>query len=254
MRICTVQEIRNCDRAAVENLGLSNEILMENAGHAVVSVIKREFGLSDRRFLVVCGGGNNGGDGLVAARLLFSVGADVHVDLLVDESAYSGSAAVNLRAALACGVPVQRIHTADELRLGRPTDVVVDAIFGTGLSRQPEGLVRDVIERLNLSMLPVLSVDVPSGVNADTGAAPGVAVRAACTVTFGLPKRGNVLPPGRELCGRLYVSHISFPPALYRSVGNVVAGELSPLPPRALESHKGMYGDVLFIAGARSYM
>ena len=254
MRICTVQEMRDCDRRAVESLGLSTEILMENAGHAVCEVVKKEFGISDRRFIVACGGGNNGGDGLVAARLLHSLGADVRVALLVDEAVIGGAARTNLHAALCCGVPVQRIQTADDLHIGRSCDVVVDAIFGTGLSRRPEGLQSEVIERLNQSAPPILAVDVPSGVNGDTGMTPGPAIRATCTVTFGLPKRGNLLAPGRELCGRLYVSHISLPPSLCSSVGEMVTGELAPLPARPLESHKSMYGDVLFVAGARSYL
>lgn len=254
MRVCTVQEMRECDRVAAEAYGLATEILMENAGHAVFNVLRREFSLADRRFLVVCGGGNNGGDGLVAARLLLAAGADVRVALLVDESSFRGAARANLRAAQACGVPVQMTHSAAELPLGRSTDVVIDAIFGTGLSRSPEGLHREVIERLNRSAAPVVAVDVPSGVDGNTGAAPGAAVRAVCTVALGLPKQGNLLPPGRELCGRLYVSHISLPPALCHSVGGAIVAELAPLPPRPLESHKGAYGDVLLVAGARSYL
>lgn len=254
MRVCTVQEMRDCDRRAVESLGLSTEILMENAGHAVCEVARKEFGVAGRRFIVVCGGGNNGGDGLVAARLLHSLGAGVRVTLLVDEAAIGGAARTNLQAAMRCGVPIQKIQTADDLYLGRSCDVVVDAIFGTGLSRRPEGLQAEVIERINEAALPILAVDVPSGVDGDNGATPGSAVRATCTVTFGLPKRGNLLAPGRELCGKLYVSYISFPPSLYGSVGEVVTGELAPLTARPLESHKGMYGDVLFVAGARSYL
>ena len=254
MRICTVQEMRELDRRAVETCGLSEVVLMENAGHAVCEVARKEFGTSDRRFVVICGAGNNGGDGLVAARLLHSSGADVRVELLADEGALSGAARTNLEAALGCGVIVQRIHASDELYLGRSSDVVVDAIFGTGLSRAPDGVHADVIERLNKAALPVLAVDIPSGVSGDTGATTGTAVKATCTVTFGLPKRGNLLPPGRELCGSLYVSHISFPPSLYGSVGDVVIGQLAPLPARSLESHKSMYGDILFVAGARSYL
>lgn len=254
MRVCTVQEMRECDRRATESLGLSTEVLMENAGHAVCDVAAREFGTSGRRFVVLCGGGNNGGDGLVAARLLHSRGVEVKVYALVDEGSIEGAALANLQAARHCGVPVERLHSVEELCLGRPCDVVIDAIFGTGLSRSPEGLHSAVMERLNQTALPVLAVDIPSGVNGDTGATAGPAVRAACTVTFGAPKRGNLLCPGRELCGKLYVSRISFPPWLYDSVGEVVAGGLEPLPVRPMEAHKGMFGDVLFVAGARSYL
>jgi len=254
MRVCTIQEMRECDRAAVEEYGLSEVVLMENAGRAVLEVVKREFGTADRRHTVLCGGGNNGGDGFVAARLLYSAGADVQIGLLVDESMIAGAARTNYDAARLSGVPLRRIRAAGELSLGRSSDVVIDAIFGTGLSRAPDGLHAAIIERINESAVPVLSVDIPSGVDGNTGATPGVAVKAACTVTFGLPKRGNLLPPGRGLCGRLYVSHISFPPQLSNSAGIVVTGRLAPLPARLLESHKGTYGDVLFIAGARSYL
>ena len=254
MRICTVREIRDCDRQAVRSYGLSEAVLMENAGHAVCEVVKREFGTAGRRFTVLCGGGNNGGDGFVAARLLHSAEANVRVGLLVDESSIGGAARINLIAAQLAGIPIQRISVPDELCFGRSCDVVIDAVFGTGLSRAPDRFFADIIERINQSDVPVLAVDIPSGVNGDTGATPGVAVKAACTVTFGLPKLGNLLAPGRELCGKLYVSHISFPPSLCDSTGDVVTGQLSPLPARPLESHKGMYGNVLFVAGARSYL
>ncbi len=254
MRICTVQEIRECDRQVMENYGLSEVVLMENAGQAVCQVVKREFGITDRRITVLCGGGNNGGDGFVAARLLHSWGADVRIALLVEESSLGGAARTNFVAAQLAGVPVLRVNVAADLALGRPRDVVIDAIFGTGLSRKPEGVQAAVIERVNQSAVPVVAVDIPSGVNGDTGWAPGVAIRATCTVTFGMPKRGNVLAPGRELCGTLYVSHISFPRAVYGSAGDMVTGETAPLPPRPLDSHKGTFGDVLFVAGARTYL
>ncbi len=254
MRVCTVQEMRECDRRAVEDYGLSEAILMENAGQAVYEVVKREFDISGSRFAVLCGGGNNGGDGLVVARKLYSLGARVKAYLLTDGYSMRGAARSNFEAVVRADVPLQRIHSAEELCLERSCDVVIDAIFGTGLFRSPEGLYAEVIERVNASNLPVLAVDIPSGVNGDTGATPGVALRATCTVSFGLPKRGNLLPPGRELCGRFYVSHISFPPSLYGAVGSVEISRSIPLPVRPLESHKGSYGDVLFVAGARSYL
>jgi ADP-dependent NAD(P)H-hydrate dehydratase / NAD(P)H-hydrate epimerase len=254
MRVCTVKEMRDCDRRAGEEYGLPERILMENAGHAILDVAVKEFGIEGVRYRVLCGGGNNGGDGLVAARLLHSLGAEVYVALLSDETSMGQASRENLTAAVRSGLPVLRLQSADDLQLGRSSDVVIDALLGTGLSRSPEGLYRTVIERVNACALRVLSVDIPSGVNGDTGVPPGVAVRAMCTVTFGLPKRGNLLPPGRELCGRVYVSHISFPPAVWRCAGSVETVPLVPLPVRPLESHKGMYGDVLFVAGSRSYL
>jgi len=254
VRVCTISEMRDCDRRASAEYGLPEEILMENAGNAVYDVVMRRHGIDGRRFVVLCGGGNNGGDGLVVARKLNSVGADVRVFLLADEDSLSGASAKNLAAVVRAGIPLQRLTSIEELYLGRTCDVVIDAMLGTGLSRQPTGLYAEVIGMVNATGQSVVSVDIPSGVNGDTGICPGVAVRAEATVTFGLPKRGNLLPPGRELCGELYVSHISFPPTLYGNVGNTEVSQPSPLPPRRLESHKGDYGNVLFVAGARTYV
>ena len=254
MRVCTIDEMRDCDRRAAAEYGLPEEILMENAGDAVYNVVMRRYGVDGRRFVVLCGGGNNGGDGLVVARKLNSVGAEVRVFLLAAEDSLTGATAKNLAAVVRAGIPLQRLTTVEELYLGRTCDVVIDSMLGTGLSRQPEGIFADAIEMVNCAGQSVVSVDIPSGVNGDTGSCPGVAVRAEATVTFGLPKCGNLLPPGRELCGELYVSHISFPPPLHANAGSVEVSQPVPLPPRRLESHKGDYGNVLFVAGARTYV
>jgi hydroxyethylthiazole kinase-like uncharacterized protein yjeF len=133
-------------------------------------------------------------------------------------------------------------------------DAIVDAILGTGITRDVEGLYRDVIESINRSRKTVFSVDIPSGVHGDTGKVMGTAVRADYTVTFGLPKVGNMLFPGYELGGRLYVSHISFPPSI--TSADSLKVEISPplkLPPRRKDAHKGDFGKALFIAGAAGY-
>ncbi|MFW6103263.1 MAG: NAD(P)H-hydrate epimerase, partial [Chloroflexota bacterium] len=254
MRVCTVQEMRELDRRAVEECSLPEAILMENAGQAVYNVVKSQYGTGGRRYMVICGRGNNGGDGLVLARLLHSNGADVRVFLLSDESSLSGVAKMNLDAAIKAGIPLQRLRTVEDLYLGRQCDVVVDALFGTGITREVGGLEAEVIRKVNESGLPVVSVDIPSGVDGDTGAVHGVGVRAACTVTFGSPKWGNLLPPGREMCGQLFLSRISFPPALLEGDGSAVLNRLTRLPRRPVESHKSDYGDVLFVAGAGTYL
>ena len=134
------------------------------------------------------------------------------------------------------------------------SNAVIDAIFGTGLDRDVEGLHREVIELINAIGKPVYSLDIPSGVNGDTGRLMGTAIRAAATVTFGLPKRGNLLYPGYLCGGKLYVTHISFPPELYdsESIG-VEVNDPPPLPARKAWGHKGDFGDVLFVAGAAGY-
>ncbi len=254
MRISTVNEMRECDRRAVEEYGLSEVVLMEHAGHSVYEVLKTEFDVMHHRFLVLCGRGNNGGDGMVVARKLHSRGAVVRVCLLADESEVQGTSRANYDAAIAAGMEVIRVRSAHDLPEVKSGDVMIDALLGTGLSRSPEGIYGEAIEWINGSGLPVVAVDIPSGVNGDNGLVPGAAVTASCTVTFGLPKRGNLLPPGREHCGKLIVTHISFPPELIKDVGGVEVSRPLPLPPRRLESHKGDYGDVLFVAGARSYL
>lgn len=134
------------------------------------------------------------------------------------------------------------------------SDAIVDAMFGTGLDRDIKGLAADVIALVHTARRPVISLDIPSGINGNTGQVMGTAVKADYTVTFGLPKLGNLLYPGCAYGGRLYVSHISFPPSLYdRDELTISTNEKIPLAPRDAEAYKGAMGDVLFIAGGANY-
>lgn len=255
MKIATVEQIRSMDRYAIETLGIPEIILMENAGLAAAGVLEREIGISGKTFVVLCGIGNNGGDGFVLARLIHSRGGRAKVFALGDTGKLQGAAKSNLQILAKLPVPVLRVESLDDIRRDvRHADGIVDALFGTGLAREIGGLYREAIQALNESGRPILSLDIPSGINGDTGAVMGIAVRADFTVTFGLPKIGNLLYPGYERCGRLYVSHISFPPAM------TAAGDLHleingpvPLPPRDPDGHKGTFGEALFVAGARNY-
>lgn len=255
MKVSCVSEMRAMDRAAVEAFGIAPELLMENAGNAVYWVILSRFGVRGRRFVVFAGPGNNGGDGLVVARKLLSSGGAVKVFLLSDPASYKGAARVNFEIATRLPMEIAQVDSMEEVTAAIAwCDAVVDAILGTGLTREVEGRYRQVIERINAGGKTVFSVDIPSGINGDTGKVMGVAVRADYTVTFGLPKIGNMLYPGYELCGELYVSHISFPPSLYGAETLKVAiSEPVMLPPRRRDGHKGSFGKVLFIAGAASY-
>ncbi len=228
---------------------------MENAGQAAAQVLARELGIRGRRFPVVCGVGNNGGDGLVVARKLCSDGGRPTVFLLGNPERFRGAAQTNWRILQKLPIPVHRVAAAEELRTPIVhADAVVDALLGTGLDREVEGLFREVIALLNADARKVLSLDIPSGIHGDTGEVLGEAVRATWTVTFGLPKAGNLLPPGCEYGGRLYVCHISFPPELQaREDLAMEINEPPPLPPRPRTAHKGSMGDVLVIAGAASY-
>lgn len=255
MKVCRVDEMRNLDQTAIETCGIPDLLLMENAGLAVYSVILRELGIRDNCFLVVCGGGNNGGDGLVTARKLHSMGGDVHIALLTDPSQFKGAAEVNYQTALKLGLRMKRIRKAGDLDpLLEAADGVVDAIFGTGLTRPVEGLYARVIDAINAAGSSVVSIDIPSGIHGDSGQVMGNAVMADYTVTFGLPKAGNLLYPGYAYGGELTLTHIGFPPALYNRDGLLLEiHELRDLPPRNPQGHKTVFGDVLFIAGASGY-
>ena len=257
MRISTVEQMHSMDQAAIEKYGIEDKLLMENAGHAVYFVILGHFGkVKGRRFVVFAGPGNNGGDALVVSRKLYSNDADVKIYLMSDPARYSGAARMNYEIASRLGIPMERFKGDDAMvRLAvENADAVIDGILGTGLSRNVAGKYADAIRIINESAKLVFSVDIPSGIKGDTGEVMGIAVKADYTVTFGLPKIGNVLYPGYGHCGKLYVTHISFPPENYeRDDVNIFTNDPIPIPPRREDGHKGTFGDVLFIAGARKY-
>ena len=255
MKVSKVSEMRYMDQYAVEKLDIAEEILMENAGQASSFVLQKEIGIKDKKFVVFCGVGNNGGDGLVVARNIHSNGGSVKVFIIGDPGKYKGAAITNFHIISKLPIESRIIESVEEVK----NDVfhchgIVDALFGTGLDREATGLLKDMIQLINSSGKKVLSLDIPSGVNGDTGEVMGAAVKADYTVAFGLPKIGNILYPGYELCGKLYVCHISFPPSLYK--GDDIKVQINgfvKLPPRGKETYKGRMGEVLFIAGAANY-
>lgn len=256
MKISRVPEMRHMDGTAIEKYGLKDELLMENAGLAVFQVISDKLGVKGKRVAVFCGGGNNGGDGLVIARKIHSNGGWPTIFLLKKRDQFTGAARLNLEI-----VEKLRIELIDNIDLDHVTqtllesDYIVDAIFGTGLDRDVGGIYRDVIETMNQSRPPVIAVDIPSGIHGETGRVMGIAVQAKYTVTFGLPKVGNLLYPGFEYGGELFTTHISFPPELYdREDLKIATNDPWRMPPRAAESHKGSVGKALFIAGSRRYL
>ncbi len=255
MKVSRVSEMRNLDKTAIEDFGIHDELLMENAGGAVYSVILNEYGIKDKKFVVISGVGNNGGDGFVVARKIHSNGGAVKVFVLGDEKKFAGAAKLNLDIISRLPFEIRQIESIESVKMDvSHSDAVVDAIFGTGLTRDIEGLYAEVIELINESGKKVFSVDIPSGVHGDTGKVMGRAVKADYTVTFGLPKIGNMLFPGYELCGKLFVTHISFPPSIYETDSiKIETNDPLVLPARAKSAHKGYFGEVLFIAGAASY-
>jgi NAD(P)H-hydrate epimerase len=255
MKIATVAQMRAMDRRAIDDYRIPESILMENAGLAAYRVLRDRFPVAGQKILVLCGGGNNGGDGLVVARKILSDGGNPQVLLLGDPSRYKGAAALNWEMVRHLGIATLQDASAAPLdKLLGDCGLVVDAILGTGLSKPVRGGYADVIDRLNDSGRPVLSLDIPSGIHGDTGQVLGTAVRAAATVTFGLPKIGNLLYPGYHYGGRLFATHIGFPPALTRDEGLTIALNRPPaMPERPAWGHKGTFGDALFICGAAGY-
>ena len=254
MKIARVAEMQNMDREAIHKYGISDELLMENAGLAVFYTLAKEFNIKDSSFLIFCGSGNNGGDGLVIARKLYSAGAEVRICLWISRK-MKGAAQKNWQIIKELQLPVFFTPSVVKLdSLIRSNDLIIDAIFGTGLTREVSGYYYQIIQSINKKNNPVISVDIPSGVNGDTGNINGIALKADCTVTFGLPKIGNILYPGYGYGGKLFVSHISFPPELYHSEQlNIQINTPLILPERQPEGHKGTFGNALFIAGAPNY-
>ncbi len=255
MKVAKVREMRELDTRATEEFGLSQEILMENAGGAAYFVILKEFGVKDKKFVILCGSGNNGGDGFVLARKIHSGGGEAKVFLLTKRENYQASAKKNLDIISRFPIETREVSSIDEIRNDIfKADAIVDAIFGTGLDRNVEGIYREAIRLINQSKKRVFAIDIASGINGDSGQEMGSSVKADYTITYGLPKIGNLLYPGYGSGGKLYVSHISFPPALYDSESiKVEIPEPCPLPERKPSTTKMDYGPALVIAGAATY-
>ena len=208
-RYVTRAEMREIDRRAIEDHHVPIETLMENAGRAVAEAAVDRVSPACQ-VVVVCGKGNNGGDGFVAARLLAEQGYEVDVLALKREYDRSTATGQNWEAAQECADFVGRFKK-------RSMALIIDAIFGTGLSREARGRERELIEEINRfdrRWFPVLSVDIPSGLDADSGRPQGVAVEASMTVTMGLPKTGFQKPEAKRYLGELVVADIGFPKEL----------------------------------------
>jgi hydroxyethylthiazole kinase-like uncharacterized protein yjeF len=256
MRVVTTHTMQEIDKQAIEESGIPGLTLMENAGQSCADAIITEFG-STGRAVIIAGTGNNGGDGYVVARLLRLAGWDVHVFILAEQGRIGGDAAANLAR-----LPLEDItycpHAGqlpalhmDEIARA---DVIVDAIFGTGLRSDVSGVYREAIEIINASGRPVLAVDIPSGIHGTTGRVLGVAVRATITVTFAFAKLGHVLYPGAEHTSKLIVADIGIPPNLMESApGYDLLNDdfIRPmLRRRHRQAHKGHFGHCLVIAGS----
>lgn len=253
MKIFSAEQMKKFDGSAMEVLGISEDVLMENASLASYEVLKKNRKLEEDNILVVAGSGNNGGDGLALARKLYASGCSVDV-LLVDGSGKYGNAAMNNYKILR-KFPVE-IWEYDKIEnkegLFKNYSLIIDAIFGVSLDREVEGKYREIIEEINASSAEVMSLDIPSGICSNSGNVMGVAVEARYTVAYGGLKWGNMLYEGCEYCGKLYHSNISIPDFLAENVNSTI-NLAKPLPKRNPESHKGTFGKVMFVGGGSQY-
>jgi len=215
MRAVTTRRMQALDRWAIRTIGIPSLCLMENAGRLVAEEVKRFLRRSQgRKVLVIAGTGNNGGDGFVAARHFLNAGLRVNIFLAGVLAKMTPDAALNFRVAKKLGIPVRmafRLSASALLREFAKADVIIDALFGTGLSRAVDGKYRTLIETINASGKPVVAIDIPSGLDGTTGRVWGVAVKARTTVTLALPKTGLFIGEGPGCAGRVTCVDIGIP-------------------------------------------
>lgn len=252
MIILTSEEMREADRSAAEDCGFPPVLLMESAAVACAKVIKEKYP-SARRILVLAGKGNNGGDGIAVARLLRRAGFEPEIQLTSSER-LSELAQLNLNLLLKTAVCPVRRPEAFSKKILENVDLIVDSMFGTGFSGSMTGICSDIAEAANSSGRPVVSVDVPSGLNADTGKVSGICIKADVTVTMGYPKRGFFLYPGSEQVGELYVADIGFPDNTDSVCSFADSSSLCDwMPHRRKNDWKGSAGRLFILAGSNEY-
>lgn len=261
--LVTGKEMKAIDMRSIQEFGIPSLVLMERAALEVAKEaeqlllnIGNSRSVSGKRVLAVCGLGNNGADGVAAARMLYLHGAEASILIPIWDGSMSREMEVQLEIAKKLEIP---IYTPEEFIPGA-CDVVIDAIFGIGLTRPVEGVYAEMIALIGAQEerfgAKVVSVDIPSGISSDTGAVLGCAVEADVTVTFGEMKLGQALFPGREACGRLIIADIGFVPeeeaAAEEHVLTHTKEDLCVIPKRKAYSHKGTYGKILVIAGSKN--
>ncbi len=261
MKAATSEQMQSLDRKAIDTYGIPGVVLMENAGKGATEVIANTFpDLQGKKVAIIAGKGNNGGDGFVVARHLLNRGVSVKVFLLADPKALRGDAETNLQIFLRMKgevIPVPSFKDYQKVKKDLERfDLLVDAIFGTGLDAEIRGYYREVIDHLNALQKPVVAIDIPSGLDANTGRPLGIALRASLTVTFGLPKVGLLIPPGFDYVGELKVIDIGIPKRLIdeEKIQTHLLEEAEIRKwlsiPRRKNSHKGDYGHLLVLAGS----
>jgi NAD(P)H-hydrate epimerase len=262
MRILNAAQMREADRCTIEDIGIPSLVLMENAGRQVVAAIEAAFEDElDGRVGIICGRGNNGGDGFVVARTLLQRGVDTSVFVIGSLADVRGDARTNIDILGRLGVTVVEISDEQtwELHFSEISQcsLIVDAIVGTGLTSALGGMMETIAADINASAIPVVSIDLPSGLSADTPDLVGDCIQASMTVTLAAPKLPLVLPPGETHAGDIVVADIGVPGDVVEGLDGPRVDLLTPaqvrvlVEPRAPESHKGDFGRVTIVAGSR---
>jgi len=258
MKILTSQQMQSIDRRATERFGVPSIVLMENAALAVVDAIAAHYPKADR-VAIFCGTGSNGGDGLAVARHLENRGVVPIVLIVGEREHFKGDARTNLTICERLNIPMYEIRDADAVDdaivHAADADVLIDAIFGTGLNRPPSGVHAEVIRAMAELRLPVIAVDLPSGANASSPEPFDPCLRAEVTVAFAAPKICHVFDPAATYCGEVIVADIAIPEVAIDDEGVPLAlttqQDIAPLfAPRLAATHKGTYGHVAIIAGS----
>lgn len=261
MRVLNTQQMREADRRTIDEVGIPSIVLMENAGRQAVAAMEAAFeDLATSHVGVLCGRGNNGGDGFVVARTLVQRGVETSVFLLGSVAEVRGDARTNLEILGRIGLTVVEITNAQEWELHfseiSQCEVLVDAILGTGFHGQLSGLLETVVADVNGLGVPVVAIDLPTGVSADSHEVTGEAIEASMTVTLAAPKIPLILPPADSHGGDLVIADIGIPLPILDDVEGPYIELLTRermrdlVPARAADSHKGDFGRVLIIAGS----
>lgn len=256
-RIVTGRQMKQLDQFTIQEMGIPSLVLMERAALAVVEELEKNFNIS--RVLVACGSGNNGGDGVAIARLLHLKGCQAEILMAGNMESFTKETGIQWKIAEKYGVPVVKNPDLTEYT------TIVDAVFGVGLSRKVEGAYGQLLKRLDASGVPILAVDIPSGIEGAYGQVMGTALHARQTVTFACAKAGLLFYPGAEYAGRVTIKDVGICPegvkmaadnpfteTLESGMFRITREDYRWFPPRSPEGNKGTFGKVLVIAGSRN--
>lgn len=261
MRVVTPEQMKEIDNTSINDFGIPGMVLMESAAQGVVREVKNILGdISGKTVAVLAGKGNNGGDAFAVARHLFNMGAYTKVYVFSKPDDIVGDAKTNLEILIKMGIEINEVATDEKVQEFKDgvkwANLVVDGLLGTGLKGDVKGVMASIIELVNSCCVPVVAVDIPSGVNGETGKVSNACIKARTTVTFGFPKVGQLIHPGCEYVGELKVVDIGIPKAAVDVTtikSHLIDMEYVAklLPKRRNDSNKGTYGKVLVVAGSR---